>query len=648
MTSIASPIAHSHDEHHAHSSLEFLGWLTVPILSGAALAIGFGCEWGGAPTWLSYSAYAICFLIAGLHPVMEGVGQLLKLRLDIDFLMIVAAIGAAAIGEVAEGGLLLVLFAIGHALEDHAMGSARSAINALGHIAPRTAHLRRDGVEREVPVEELRIGDLVTVRPAERVAADGVVVEGTTEIDQSPITGESVPVAKSPGDQVYAGSLNGDGGLVVEVRKLASESTMARMARLVAEAEAQKAPTQRTAERFTRIYVPCVVIATIAMAIIPPLLHVLTWSEAFLRAMTLLVGASPCALGLSTPAAMLAAIARGARQGVLIKGGASLERLADVNAVAMDKTGTITTGRPTVTEIIPFAGSDETELLTLAAAVETLSTHPIAAAIRAEAAKRGIRPMAAVSATNKKGKGIAANVDGRRIIVASPRSFEEGEGPRSTSSMRDDAARLEALGRTVVVVTCDERFVGLFGVQDRPRKEAKEAFAALRAAGVRSVAMLTGDNRSVAELIGREVGVDEVESELLPENKIASVKALQGRHGSVAMVGDGVNDAPALASADVGIAMGAGGTDVALEAADAALMNDDLRKLPFAIGLSRAARAIVKQNIAISMSVVVLLVVLASLGAVPMPIAVIMHEGSTVVVVLNALRLLRYAPSTKR
>ncbi|MBL9120457.1 MAG: cadmium-translocating P-type ATPase, partial [Phycisphaerae bacterium] len=587
MTSIASPIAATPASSHSQPLLARFSWLAVPALSGAALAVGFALETSGAPAWAWLIAYAICFVVAGAHPVLEGLGQLLKLRLDIDFLMIVAALGAAAIGEVAEGGLLLVLFAIGHALEDHAMGSARSAIKALGQIAPRTAHLRRDGIEREVPVEELRIGDLVTVRPAERVPADGAVSQGTSEIDQSPITGESVPVPKSLGDPVFAGSLNGDGGLIIEVRKLASESTMARMARLVAEAEAQKAPTQRTAEKFTRVYVPCVVVATILVAVVPPQLGWLSGSEAFLRAMTLLVGASPCALGLSTPAAMLAAIARGARQGVLIKGGASLERLADVHAVAMDKTGTITTGRPTVLDVIALPGSSEQELLELTAAVETLSTHPIANAIRAEAAKRGIRPNAAVEATQKKGKGIAANVDGKRVIVASPRSFEEGEGPRANTQMREEAARLEALGRTVVVVTCDDRFVGLFGVQDRPRKEAKEAFAALRATGVKAVAMLTGDNRKVAELIGREVGVDEIEAELLPEAKIASVKALQKRYGVVAMIGDGVNDAPALASADVGIAMGAGGTDVALEAADAALMNDDLRKLPFAIGLSR-------------------------------------------------------------
>jgi Cd2+/Zn2+-exporting ATPase len=635
-------VASSSDNAPTSGFFARFAWLATPAISGAFLLVGFVCELLGLPAWTWLPAYAVCFIVAGLHPIVEGVRQLLRLSLDIDFLMIVAALGAAIIGEIAEGGLLLVLFAIGHALEDHAMGSARSAIKALGHIAPRTARLRRDGVERDVPVEELAIGDVIVVRPTERVPADGVVAEGTSDLDQSPITGESVPVAKSPGDPVFAGTLNGDGGLLITVRKLASESTMARMARLVAEAEAQKAPTQRLAERFTRIYVPLVVLAVIVVAVVPPWLGWLTWSEAFLRAMTLLVGASPCALGLSTPAAMLAAIARAARNGVLIKGGASLERLATVQAVAMDKTGTITSGRPSVVAVEAIGGFDETELLRLAASVERLSTHPLAVAVLNEAAKRGIEPEFAEQATLKKGKGIAANVGGRRVIVASPRSFDEGEGPRATKELREACATLESRGCTVAVVAVDDRFAGFLGLQDRPRPEARSAFEGLRARGVKSVAMLTGDNKDVAKAIGREVGVDEIEAELLPEHKIDRVKALQRRHGSIAMVGDGVNDAPALASADVGIAMGAGGTDVALEAADVALMNDDLRKLAFAIGLSRAARRIVLQNVAIAMGVVLVLVVLATAGLVPMPIAVVMHEGSTVVVVLNALRLLRY------
>lgn len=619
-----------------------LAALRIPIVSGVFLLLGFIAEMAGWSEWLRLGSYAVCFVVAGAHPLEEGLRQTLRLKLDIDFLMIVAAIGAAVINEVAEGGLLLVLFAIGHALEDHAMGQARNAIHALGQLAPRTARLRRAEGEREVPVEELAIGDQVVVRHAERIPADGEVVEGASDVDQSPITGESAPVAKAIGDPVYAGTLNGDGGLVIAVRKLASESTMARMVRLVAEAEGQKAPTQRIAEKFTRVYVPVVVLATIAVAVLPPQLGWLSGKEAFLRAMTLLVGASPCALGLSTPAAILAGVARAARHGVLVKGGAHLERLGTVVAVAMDKTGTITTGKPTVTDVVPLADHSPDELLRLAASVEGLSTHPLAKAVLAEAARRGVQGDAAASAIQKRGKGIAADVGGRRVIVASPRAFFEGEGPRATPVMLAAAEKLESSARTVIVVTCDDEFIGLLGLQDRPRSDAKPAFEALREIGIKSVAMLTGDNRRVAEAIGREVGIDDIRAELLPEQKIELVHELERQHGPTAMIGDGVNDAPALASATVGIAMGAGGTDVALEAADVALMNDDLRKVAFAIGLSRAARSIIRQNVTIAMGVVFLLIVLASLGKVPMPVAVVMHEGSTVVVVLNALRLLRY------
>ncbi len=648
MTSItsapASPSAVASDNTSPSFWARF-AWLHVPVVSAVALAIGFTLEKLGLPQWLWLIAYGVCFVVAGWHPIIEGGRQLLRVRLDIDFLMIVAALGAAAIGEVAEGGLLLVLFAIGHALEDHAMGQARNAIAALGKIAPRTARLRRDGIDREVPVEELAVGDLVVVRPGERLPADGSVTEGESDVDQSPITGDSAPVAKQPGDQVFAGTLNGDGGLLVGVRKLASESTMARMARLVAEAEGQKAPTQRLAEKFTRVYVPAVVVATIAVAIVPPRLGWLTTHEALLRAMTLLVGASPCALALSTPAAILAAVARAARQGVLIKGGAHLERLGTVRALAMDKTGTITTGKPSVTDVVVFANSSESEVLELAASVEALSTHPLAKAVVDAAKKRSIEPLLATAPEQRQGKGIAARVGSRRVTLGSARAFDGVHAPKATAAVLAEAAKLEDQARTVIVVAADNAFVGMLGLLDRPRPEAKEAFVALRSLGIRCVAMLTGDNKRVAEAIGREVGVDQIDAELMPERKIELVRALMRKYGAVAMVGDGVNDAPAMATADVGIAMGAGGTDVALEAADVALMNDDLRKLAFAIGLSHAARRIIYQNVSIAMGVVLLLIVLASLGKVPMPIAVIMHEGSTVVVVLNALRLLRYKTS---
>jgi Cd2+/Zn2+-exporting ATPase len=618
-----------------------LSHFLVPVASTLLLVLGFATERLGAPAWIWLTAYFLCYVVAGVEPFLAGARQILRISLDIDFLMVVAALGAAVIGALPEGGLLLVLFAWGHALEEHALGQARDAIKALGKLTPTTARLRRDGGEREVPVEELAVGDQIVVRPSERIPADGEILEGSSSVDESPITGESAAVAKDPGGKVFAGTLNGDGGLVVSVRKLASESTMARMARLVAEAALQKAPAERLTERFTRIYVPLVVVVTILMAVLPPQFGWLTGRDAFFRAITLLVGASPCALAISTPAAILAAVARAARSGVLVKGGMSLERLGSVKAIAMDKTGTITRGQPTVTDVVPLGGFDEATTMRLAASVEDLSPHPLARAVVAAAAQRGQQPLPALSPEQRPGKGIAATVDGKRVVVGSAKAFDGVYAPRPTAPALEALQRLEGDARTVALVCIDGQFAAALGLFDQPRSEAKAAFAALRKLGIQAVVMLTGDNRGVAELVGREVGVDEIHAGLLPERKIELIRELDRRYGCVAMVGDGVNDAPALAAASVGIAMGAGGTDVAIEAADVALMNDDLNKLAFAIGLSRATRRIIWQNVSIAMGVVLTLVVLAAFGLVPMPVAVVMHEGSTVVVVLNALRLLR-------
>jgi Cd2+/Zn2+-exporting ATPase len=617
----------------------------VPAVSGVALATGFILE-KSIGLGAAIPAYAVCYLVAGIGPVRTGLAELRRFHFDVDLLMVVAAVGASLVGEWKEGGLLLVLFAIGHALEEHAMGQAKSAIGALGRIAPKWARVRREGIESELPVEELRVGDEVIVRPAERIPADGSVADGRSAVDQSPITGESIPVEKEPGSPVFAGTLNGDGVLFIRVTKLSSESTMARMIRLVAEAQAQKSPTQRAADRFIRVYVPGVILVTIAIAVGAPLVGWLDGREAFLRAMTVLVGASPCALALSTPAAVLAGIARAARAGVLVKGGKYLEALGTVRSLAIDKTGTITTGHPRVTETVALDG-DERRLLELSASVEDLSHHPLARAVVASAREKGVEPRPARGLVQRQGRGIEAEVDGRHVVIASLRTFDGEHLPKLPEGLQRHALDLERQARTVVGVTIDGKPAGLLALMDRPRPEAKAAFARLRELGVSPIVMLTGDAKPVGEAIGREVGIDEVRSELLPERKIEEVQRLLARHGAVAMVGDGVNDAPALAAATVGIAMGAGGTDVAIEAADIALMSDDLRKLPFAVDLSRRARRVILQNVLISMGTVVALTVAAGAGLVPMPIAVICHEGSTVVVVLNALRLLRTAgPAT--
>lgn len=594
----------------------------------------------GSP-WVWGPLYAVSFGLAGYSAFLAGLREALRWKLDIDFLMVVAALGAAAIGSFAEGAMLLVLFAIGHGLEHHAMGQARKAIRALGALTPRSAWVRRGEAWAEVPIGEVRVGDGVRVRAGERIPMDGTVALGASAVDQSPITGESVPIEKNAGDDVFAGTLNGDGLLEVRVSRVAADSTVARMIRLVEDAQSQKSTTQRLAERFTKVYVPIVLALTIAMAVVPPLVGWLPWTDAFLRAMTLLVGASPCALAISTPAAVLAGVARAARAGVLIKGGAYLEQLGGVRCIALDKTGTLTVGRPTVRETIPLDGTED-EALALAAALEHHSTHPLAHAILEAAARRAGPVAESNDAQAVRGKGLVGTVAGERVAVGTLRLFDGTEAPMATPAERAAVERLEALACTVMLVARGSRFIGAIGLMDGPRREAAEAVATLQAMGVRPVVMLTGDNRAVGEAVGRVVGVDEVRAGLLPEDKIEAVRALTLAHGSTAMVGDGINDAPALAAATVGIAMGKSGTDVALEAADVALMSDDLMRLPFAFGISRASRRIVLQNVLISMGMVFTLIPLAALGVVPIWLAVILHEGSTVAVVLNSLRLLGY------
>jgi Cd2+/Zn2+-exporting ATPase len=613
------------------------------LLSGALLVGGYLCEiWQWAPREVVWSIYAICYLVAGTGVLVNSVRMALELEFDVDLLMIVAAIGAAAVGHPEEGALLLFLFALGHGLENHALGQARRAIEALGRLAPPTARRRRQGRDEVVAVESLRPGDLVMVQPGERMPADGEVVEGESGVDESPITGESLPVGKRGGSEVFAGTVNGDGALVVAVRRLASETLMARMIRLVEEAQSQRSVSQRLAERFTRVFVPIVLLFTAVIVVVPPLAGLLEWKEAFLRGMTVLVGASPCALAISTPASVLAGIGRAARSGVLIKGGLHLEQLGTVKAIAFDKTGTLTEGAPRVVAVEPLGGADREELLRLAAAVESHSPHPLAAAVLRAAEEAGIAAPPATAVQVRPGRGLEGRVDGELVRVGGLRMFDGESGPLADSEVRRAAAAVEADRRSIMIVAKGDRFLGVLGLEDRPRRGVRESLARLRSLGVSELSMLTGDNEAVAEAIAAEIGISSVRAGLLPEGKIEAVRELLAKHGQVAMVGDGVNDAPALAAATVGVAMGAKGTDAALEAADVALMGDDLSKLPFAIGLSRATRAMIRQNVFISMGVVAVLIPLGMLGVTSMAAAVILHEGSTVVVVLNALRLLRY------
>ena len=589
---------------------------------------------------MAWALYAIAYAAGGWEATRDGLKQLRHARLDIDFLMVIAAIGAALVGEFVEGGLLLFLFSLGHGLEHLALDRARSAVTALAKIAPKFARVRAaDGSEREVPVEEVALGDVVVVRPGERIAADGTVIEGRSGVDQSPMTGESMPVDKEPGEPVFAGSINGDGALVVRVTQLASDTLVARMVRLVAEAQASKSTAERAAERFTRIYVPCVLVATAAAIVVPPLAGWLSWPVAFMRAMSMLIGASPCALAISTPAAVLAGLARAARGGVLVKGGAHLESLGMVRAVAVDKTGTITRGKPELSALMCAEGVREEELLRIAASVESASSHPIARAVLDAARARGIEVPAPVDSAAVKGKGVEATVDGVRAGVGKASLFEGHALLVRDAKLEAFAAEIQAQAMTAMIVVHGKRALGAIGVSDRQRDEAKQAVASLRALGC-EVVMLTGDNAATAAHVAGEVGIVKIEAGLMPEHKIDFVHKLVAEYGAIAMVGDGVNDAPALAASTVGIAMGHGGTDVALEAADVALMADDLTRLPFAVELGRATRTMIKQNVIFSMSVVVGLIPLTLFGIFPLSLAVICHEGSTVLVALHGLRLL--------
>ncbi|MEZ4770770.1 MAG: heavy metal translocating P-type ATPase [Caldilineales bacterium] len=614
----------------------------------AITALGIAVGWiGGAaglPQPWPQVAYMIAYLAGGFYGVRKGLAELRHGIINIDLLMVLAAIGAAIIGDWREGAILLFLFSLSNTLQDYALGRSRRAIESLIKLRPEEALVRRGELEMLVKVETLRLGDVVIVKPGERLPIDGVVARGHSSVDQSTITGESVPVDVAPGTSVFEGTLNQSGALEVEVTRLPSESTLARIIRLVENAQEQKAPTQRFLDEFEQKYALGVIIATALAIVIPVLVFNQPFEAAFYRAMTLLVVASPCALIISVPAAILSAIANAARRGILFKGGAHLENLAGVKAIAFDKTGTLTRGKPVVTDVIPLDCCDEAELLRLAASVEARSEHPLAQAIVVEAQRQGLAFAPCEDLHAITGRGARATApDGRVFLIGNKELFEN-----KLVLTPDVLARLDDLenqGRTAMLLAeqteVDVTLFGIIAVADAIRPEARAALQSLRAKGVEHVIMLTGDNERVARAVAEQAGVDEFRAGLLPEQKVDSVRALHEQYGSVGMVGDGVNDAPALALADVGIAMGAAGTDVALEVADVVLMSDDLEKLAYVRDLSRRANRIIWQNIAFALGVIVVLVTANFLVGVPLPLGVVAHEGSTLIVVFNGLRLLR-------
>lgn len=617
--------------------------LLFSLASGVLLLIGWvGGTFLGLPAWVALVLYLAAYFFGGWDIAHHAWHALRERHFDTDLLMVAAALGAAILGDFAEGALLLFLFSLGHALEERALDRARAAVRALADLAPKTALVKRNGVETELPIEQVQLEDVVIVRPGVRIPVDGVILSGLSGVDQASVTGESLPIDKIPGDQVFAGTINGEGALEVKVARLAKDSTLARVMKMVEEAQVQKSPTQQTVEKFERVFVPGVLVLTVLVIIVPPLFG-FPFRESFLRAMTLLVAASPCALALGTPATILAGVAQAARNGVLVKGGAHLENLGRLKAIAFDKTGTVTHGKPEVTDIVVFPASEwkEVDLLSLAAGAESRSGHPLAQAVVRAAQVRGAPVSVMDEVESLTGRGLRAVSNGKTVWIGNQKLMDEAGVPLSPDAL-NHAQSFQQEGKTLMWIAVDKQAVGLIALADTLRSEAAQAMNALKQAGVAHTIMLTGDNQRSAAAIAAEIGLTEFRADLMPEDKLTVIRELVKEYEQVAMIGDGVNDAPALANATVGIAMGGAGTDVALETADVALMGDDLSKLPFAVGLGRATRAIIVQNLFISLGVIALLIITSLTGIVSIGIAIFFHEGSTLVVVANAMRLLGY------
>ena len=608
-------------------------------LSAALLGLGFLQQLTGAqltPSWLPF-ALSIAF---GVGPIASRAAVSIRAGgLDINVLMLVAVTGAAILGEWGEAASVVFLFALAQLLEARAMDRARGAIRGLMELAPAEAVVRRDAVTATMPVDGVLVGDIVVVRPGEKIPLDGEVTAGMSHVNQAPVTGESLPVEKQPGDDVFAGTINGRGALDVRVTRLRRDSTLARIIHLVERAQAQRAPTQSFVDRFARIYTPIVLGLALLVAFVPPLMLGAAWSDWTYRALVLLVISCPCALVISTPVSIVSALAAAARKGVLIKGGARLERLAAVKCVAFDKTGTLTKGQVRVENVVPFDGLPPSEIIRLAASLETHSEHPIGRAILRRAEEWGIEPIPPTGFQAIPGRGAEGCVDTSHVVVGSHRLFEE----RGMCSARAEQilAELESRGSSTVMVAAGGRSVGIIGVEDEPRESARSVVEMLRRQGIEHIALLTGDYDAPAGALAQSLGLDTYRASLLPEDKVAAVNKLRAQFGTLAMVGDGVNDAPALASADIGIAMGVAGTDAALETADVALMSDELVKIPFAIRLSRATARNIRVNIAFSLTLKAAFLIMALAGTASLWAAVVADTGASLIVIANALRLLR-------
>lgn len=626
-------------------------------ICGLALALGFSLSFlATIPFLLVLAFYLLAYLFGGFFTLFDAWESLKAGKFDIDFLMLFAAVGAGILGEWAEGALLLFLFSLGHGLEHYAMEKAQKSIEDLAKLSPQTAILAKN--QQEIAVEKLQLWDQILVKPNTMIPADGLVVKGHSSVNQAAITGESIPVDKapwrgtlsqlpsldklSPTHRVFAGTFNGKATLEVLVQRKAQDSTLAKLIQLVREAENQKSPTQQLTDRIEKYYVPAilglVLLLNFAFLVLDE-----PFRDSFYRAMAVLVAASPCALALSTPSAVLSGIGRAARAGVLIKGGRPLEELGNVSVLAMDKTGTLTEGKPKLNDIIVLEGTKE-ELLQIALTVERFSDHPLADAV-VKGAQDLLPPaenLGVESLESITGRGVRAIVQQQEVWIGNRELFEAHLSTALPDSLLSALRTCEAKGNTSIIVRQGERYLGILGLMDLPRPAAKEALKQLSQLGIMEVIMLTGDNQQVANATAQKIGLDTVKGNLLPQDKVEAIQAIKAERACVAMIGDGVNDAPAMASSNVSIAMGAAGSDVALETADIALMSDNLLKLPFAIGLSRMSKKIIRQNLIISLGMIAILVPMTLLEVLSMGPAVLLHEGSTLLVVLNALRLLSY------
>ncbi|WP_298893084.1 heavy metal translocating P-type ATPase [uncultured Psychroserpens sp.] len=647
------PNEHSHN----HGILGEKTELYFAILSGVFFFTGLLIEHFSTIQEWALGCFIAAYIFGGYFTTLEAINKIKKGEFEIDFLMLAAAIGAAYIGSWGEGALLLFLFSLGHALEHYAMNKAKKSIEALGNLSPKIALLKKENELVEIPIESLQIGDVIVIKPNTKVSADGVVIKGNSSINQASVTGESIPVDKysisslethtefndiESKHKVFTGTINGDNVIEVKVLKLSEDSTIARLVKMVSEAETKKSPTQLLTKKFEKWFVPIVILLVVTLCFAYLVIDE-TFNQSLYRAICVLVAASPCALAISTPSAVLSGIARAAKNGVLIKGGRALEDMGSLTTIAFDKTGTLTEGKPKLTNAIPLNGFDKTNFLSLVLDVESLSNHPLARAI-----SKDIREQYQIETKNRasdmsaiQGKGIKAQYEGDEVIIGNPRLMTDN-GIDISTEIETQMSDLLQSGETVMLVAYHKELIGLISVMDVPRPFAKDTLQRLKAIGIKNMIMLTGDHQNVGNSIARQIGLTEAKGNLLPEDKVKAIQELRQRDSKVAMVGDGVNDAPAMANSTVGIAMGAAGSDVALETADVALMSDKIESLPFVIGLSRKSRSIIKQNLWISLGVVAFLVPITMMGWANIGSAVAIHEGSTLLVVINALRLLRY------